>query len=246
MRRSLVRSPAPHLAVLLAAFGLLTLLCLPTPVQAQVGASVSVVSDYRYRGRTISDRRPTASVNLSYDHSSGLYAGGSLIVVDTAATGARLLGYVDYVGYVTQPRDGPAFDVGLTNSHISYYKFGERTVHYNEVYAGVLTDHASLRLYYSPSYFGQRVKTIYANLSGVYRPAPDWRLFGHLGALTPVGGRKFPGSHRERYDMSVGVAAKVKDAELSLSVSRTVPNLKFSNGHKLERDAVVAGITYFF
>jgi uncharacterized protein (TIGR02001 family) len=217
-----------------------------TAASAQLGASVSVQSDYRYRGRSLSEVRPTVGLNVSYDHGSGAYAGASLIAVDAAEQGLRTMGYASYVGYVRRPPKGPAWDVGATHSKINYYEVRERSVRYTEYYTGLLTDHASVRVYYSPSYFGQGGKTVYLDLGGAFRPAPDWRVFGHLGVLRALDQRTFQGSSRERYDVSAGVATKLKDVELTVSVTSTSPRTDNPSARKLERNAVVLGATYYF
>lgn len=230
----------------MAGASLILPLCLAGPASAQLGAGASLQSDYIYRGRSLSEERPTAALNISYDHASGAYAGVSAIAVDTKRRGLQMLGHIDYVGYVRRSNTGPAWELGLSNANITYYKYGERSFRYAEVYGGILTDHMSVRAYYSPSYFGQDVKTLYVDVSGAVRPAPDWRLFGHVGVLTPVGGRTFPGSRRERYDLSVGVAAKLRNAELSLTASKVAPDTAYSGGAAFEGDAVTLGLTYFF
>lgn len=210
--------------------------------------SAAVQSDYRYRGRSLSDRRPTAGLTIAFDHDSGFYAGGTALAVDTAHRGVRILGYVDYLGYVRRTAFGPSVDVGVTGTKVTYYKFGRHSYHYTEVYAGLLTDHASLRLYYSPSYFGQELKTVYADLNmGAALPAESRvRVFGHLGALTPVGGARYPGSRRERYDMSAGLAARLRSSELSISLTKTTPQAPNPYLRSLETSSVVVGASYFF
>ncbi|MDB5454073.1 MAG: hypothetical protein JWO33_2651 [Caulobacteraceae bacterium] len=186
------------------------------------------------------------ALNLSYDHESGAYAGASLLAVDAEEEGLRTMGYASYVGYARRLRKGPTWDVGATHSRIDYYKVRERSVRYTEYYTGFLTDHASVRAYYSPSYFGQGGKTIYLDLGGAFRPAPDWRVFGHLGVLRALDGRTFQDSRRERYDMSAGVATKLKDLELTVSVTSTSPRTDNPFARKLERNAVVLAATYYF
>ena len=55
-------------ALLLAAMG---------PAHAQLGASVAVDSDYRFRGVTLSESGPTARASFNYDAANGCYGGAS-------------------------------------------------------------------------------------------------------------------------------------------------------------------------
>ena len=95
------------------------------PAIAQVGAGVSLESDYRFRGPSLSDRRPVLSLNLSYDHSSGAYAGASAIVADTRYQGVEALGFMEYAGFVKRLGDSLALDVGVSNANLKRYN-GER------------------------------------------------------------------------------------------------------------------------
>ena len=47
-----------------------------TDVSARVSGSVAVVSDYLFRGVSLSEGRPAAQLNVNYDDASGWYAGG--------------------------------------------------------------------------------------------------------------------------------------------------------------------------
>ena len=88
--------------------------------------------------------------------------------------------------------------------------------------------------------------TLYLDLGGACRPQPDLRLFAHFGALTPVAGRVYAGSRRERYDISAGAALNLRNAELRLSLIHSAPLPANPNFRKLESDAAVVGATYAF
>lgn len=222
----------------------LLLLGAAAPARAQLGVSAAVQSDYRYRGLSLSEGRPTAGLNVAFDHPSGVYAGGTIAAVDTDRHGVKPFGRTVYLGYASRTRGGRTWDVGATNAKIKYYGFANLTVDYTEIYAGSNTEHTSVRVYYAPDYFEQGIKTVYVDLGATYRPRPNWRVFGHLGVLTPVGGRS-TARRRDRYDVSAGVATTIKDCELSLTVSTTTPRTG-ARGRRLDRNAVVLGGAYFF
>lgn len=50
---------------------------------AEFSASATVESEYRFRGVALTDDKPDARIELSYDHPSGAYAGFSLIGGET-------------------------------------------------------------------------------------------------------------------------------------------------------------------
>ncbi len=209
--------------------------------------SAALQSEHRYRGRSLSDGRPTAEVTASYDHASGAYAGASVFAVNTAARGIQPMGHVEYLGYGRRLlQSSLSWDIGATNTAINYYGATKRTVRYNEAYVGLLGDHTSVHLYYSPSYFGGGLKTLYLDMSGAIEPAPDWRVFGHLGILAPLTGPIYPGVRRERFDASAGVARRIGNVDLSLSVSGISPNRSYVNGRRLEGRSTTVSATYVF
>src|SRR4051794_29766688 len=62
---------------LLTAAGLLAG-CWAGPARAEVGATASIFSDYRFRGYSLSERRPVGIFDFAYDDASGLYADASI------------------------------------------------------------------------------------------------------------------------------------------------------------------------
>lgn len=208
---------------------------------AQVSASVSLESDYRYRGVSLSEGRPTLGLSLAYDHSSGFYAGGQAIGQDTAHDGVQLLGFVEYAGYAIRGPEGLSFDVGVNNQDDQAYETGERADRYTELYAGITRGAVSLHVYYSPNYLRPGYTTVYADLSGAFHPVDRWRLYGHIGALQPITG---PKTAYYRVDARVGVAREFRNFEIDLAatdMSRDAPNLSTA-----PRAAVTLGATYFF
>jgi uncharacterized protein (TIGR02001 family) len=221
-------------------------LCTAIPAKAQVGASVTLQSDYRYRGRSISDQRPALSLSLSYDHKSGAYLGGTLTAGETRYDGVRALRYVAYAGYALRPTAGPGFDFGVSRYHVADYRVRKRTAEYNEIYGGLLTDHFSFRLNYAPNYYQSGLKTVYADISGTVRPSDSIRLFAHAGMLAPVGGRNDPGARRRRYDLSAGVSKQFTKCEISATWTTIDPQVIFSDGSKDKQNALVLTLSYFF
>lgn len=216
-----------------------------TRASAQVGVSAVLQSDYRYRGRSLSDERPTLSLNVSYDHASGAYAGGSAIVQDAREYGVEMLGYIAYAGYVIEPAHGPAIDLGVTHTHVVDYRFGERKFDYTEAYAGVLTENVSFRVYYTPDYYESGIHTLYADLAVAIQPAPDLRLFAHVGALSGIGGRNGPGARRVRYDVSAGAARRFDNLEFSATWTLMAPTV-YVRGRRQNPQRLALAAAYFF
>jgi uncharacterized protein (TIGR02001 family) len=214
-------------------------LAMAAPARAQISGALGIQSDYRFRGISLSDREPVLTLDLAYDHPSGLYAGGSAIALDEH--GPRALGFIEYAGFAT-PRIGRvSLDFGLDNQNLSAYADKRYPLNYSEVYVGVAGRALSAHLYYSPNYFRSGVQTLYASVDGSVKPAEDWRLFGHLGATTPLG--RIAG-RRQRYDLRAGVARRFGPLELQASVTATTPAPPPI--YPPERAALVVGASWSF
>jgi uncharacterized protein (TIGR02001 family) len=177
-----------------------------SPVAAQVSGDAGVVSDYRYRGVSLSQGEPEAQVGLSFDSLAGWYAGG-------LASGARLENtqsgqVVAYGGYSGSISDGLSWDAGASRAAFARAS----NYNYSEAYLGLAAENLSGRVYYSPSYLNQKAQTVYAEINATYALRDDVRLLGHLGVLHPDssnGANAFePGS---RWDCRLGISAKYTD-----------------------------------
>ena len=202
-------------------------------------------SDYDYRGLSFSEGRPTLSLNLSYDHASGAYAGASAIGVDTARSGVEMLGYVAYAGYARRLTRSLSWDVGASNLNMTDFAAEKYTVNYTELYAGVSSQHLSAHLHYSPNYLGEGRSSLYANLDGAVGLGHGWRAFGHVGVLTPLNGAAYGGGREQRYDFRAGLAAQVKACELRLAWTNATPDI-YTEAFRRERNAVIVSASYSF
>ena len=136
-----------------------------------------------------------------------------------------------------------SWDVGLSHADFTRY-VGAGAADNGEVYAGLRRAAVSAYLHYSPDYFGSRERTLYAELEASLHAAAHWRLFAHVGALTPLGGAAlFP--FRERYDASAGIAALLSRGELRLSVTTAGPAVYSGEGAP-SRSALVLAASCFF
>jgi uncharacterized protein (TIGR02001 family) len=142
-----------------------------------------VLSDYRYRGVSLSDNKPAAQISASYDAASGWYAGAFASTVRYAIGDERGLQAIAYGGHAWRSAGGASFEAGASYTKLT----GTLGYDYPEVYVGVVADPVAARLYYAPRYAGYDSDTLYAELNGVHRLDDRVRLFAHAGALhSPV------------------------------------------------------------
>lgn len=161
--------------------------------------SATLVSDYRFRGLSLSDERPAAQAVLSYDHESGAYAGAFASTVKVAteqASGIQALGYFGYA----ERRAGLSWDIGVAYSHFSK----PSGYSYAEYHVGMAGTDWSARLSYAPRYFGQSNSTLYAEINATPRSERAIVPLLHFGLLHAA--ESPPSRRRSRWDGRVGVA----------------------------------------
>lgn len=167
-----MRAPSLRAALALA----LSALC--AAAGAQTAFSVSALSDYRYRGVSLSNERPTWRAGVAHDGASGWYLGGSIVGVSLEPAGrqAQLLGYGGVTGTLWQHL---GWEAGATGVHFS----ADSAADYHEWFAGVHGERWNARLHYSPDYFGSGARTAYGELNVGKSLSRWWRATAHVGAL---------------------------------------------------------------
>jgi len=215
-------------------------------IQGQVQATAAIVSDDRFRGRSISGGRPVVSLDLAYDSAGGAYFGLAGAVAATQHAGPEPLTLQEYAGYVMRLPAGPDLDLGATHANYTEYYGGGRAAQYNEVYAGLIARHFAGRLYYSPSYFGQGRSTLYGELETAARPARGWRLSAHAGLLQVLSGERPPEIRPTQLDWRLGLATAVRSVEVELSWSGAAPDRDYYEGAPRSRSRIALGLSHTF
>jgi uncharacterized protein (TIGR02001 family) len=147
---------------------------------AQISGTASLVSDYRYRGITLSDEKPAAQLGLAYDDPLGWYAGAFGSTVRLASPANTAVQAMVYAGMATRLASGISLDAGG-----DYSSFTRAAAdNYGEIYLGIARDNLSARLYYSPNYFGQHANAIYGEFNGAQPLFGGVRLLAHVGILS--------------------------------------------------------------
>ncbi len=213
--------------------------------RAQVAASASVASDYRYRGVTISDARPAVSLDLAYDTAVGVYAGASMIAANAPEVGPRVAGALADVGYARRVGGGFTLDAGINHASFFRYGYGGGSTDTTEAYAGVIRGPLRVYAYYAPHYFAPGLKTLYLSIDGAVHPAKRLRLFGHIGVLDPISA-PIAAEGEVRYDARAGVAAEFRGGEVQLAWTTRTGGAIGPPGAPPRRDALLLGASWFF
>lgn len=217
---------------------------LPAEAVAQVSGALMLATDYRIRGVSLTDGRGVAVASAAYDHPSGVYAGGSVVVHDPAYHDVNILGWQGYVGVAGRLASGPAWDVGVSRVDMEPYFDRRYTLEYTQVHVGLSQGDLSGRLSVATGYPREGVETVYAELNGALRPNDVWRVIGHVGLQSRLTERRST-EDDERLDVTVGVARSFgKRAEAQVSFTAVTPRPEPRT--TWTRSGVAASLTIYF
>lgn len=163
-----------------AAFGLLVA---AAAANAQVSSTVTLTSDYDFRGFSQSATDPAIQPSLDYAHESGWYVGGWASNVDF---GDADVDYeIDlYTGFSGGAEDGVGWDVGVV-----YYTYpDESDFNYLEAYGGITYHWFDAKLWYSNDFGGDSTdgdtSAIYLEANATFPLAENFSLLLHAGLST--------------------------------------------------------------
>jgi uncharacterized protein (TIGR02001 family) len=220
--------------------------CFAAPAGAQVGAVVSVFTDDRFRGVSLSDGRPVGILDLSYDMPNGLYGAVSGSIVATRDDGLKALGLVLNGGYATRLRSGLTADVGIVHSRYSQYSGVAGGRAYTEFYAGVAGRFLGARISVSPNYLGSAHWTVHGEINGHVDLTRKLLLDGEVGVLAPMANGAYPGERRTQVDGRIGIARRVGPVTLHAAATARSGNAEIYNGRRHDRTALIVGISSAF
>jgi uncharacterized protein (TIGR02001 family) len=212
---------------------------------AQFTATVSVVSDYRFRGVSLSRQRPAAQFDIGYDDPTGWYGGVFVSTVELAGQSATTGQAVGYLGVVSPIADGFHWDVGVAYSAFSSL----REYDYAEVHTGITSQDFNARIHYSPDYFGIAHGSFYGEVNASHRLGGGFALRGHLGILMPVGhgDDQYTNTVRNPVDARAGIAIDVAGFDVQVAWVGTNGNGSLYPVYGTQRrDTVVASVSRSF
>jgi uncharacterized protein (TIGR02001 family) len=216
------------------------------PAFAQFGGRLGLQSDEIVRGISVTQNRAIGSLDLSYDSPTGFYANGSAFGALPQSGHLGLVGLSGDIGYARRLNRQVSVDGGVTRSQ--YIGVGENgySTGYTEVYAGLTSRRLSARLYYSPDYYANGSRTLYAEVGGNIGFIADIRLNAHIGALQYLSRPAGAWPAHTRFDWLLGASRRFGQADVHLAVTGGGPNQPA--GYRLPRfgTRVVVGAGYTF
>ncbi|MEP7129667.1 MAG: TorF family putative porin [Sphingomicrobium sp.] len=219
-------------------------MALASPAAAQVGAAISVLSDDRFRGYSLSDSRPTGNFDLSYDAPGGLYGAFSGIVVLTRHDGLQPLGLQLNGGYARRLSSGLTLDLGIVHSNYSSYSSRGRGQSYTELYAGLGGKILSSRIYVSPDYLKRGGWTLYSEVDANVPAGKTLRVSGQVGMLVQLEGRRNGEPYRPEFDWRLGFSRDFGRLTGTVAWTGTGPDHDLYQRRSYGRSAFVAGVTF--
>jgi len=177
-RRAACKHRNRNCAVGLGVVGL-ALLSIVRTASAEVSGTVTVVSDYRYRGISLSDNDPAAQLGVTYDDPLGWYAGAFVSTIKSSAYGTTGVQAIGFGGYAWRMPSGLSLEAGADYSVVT----ASPRYDYPEVYVGFAYQNLTGRAYYSPRYLGQDYGAVYGELNFAPPLFDTVRLLAHVGVL---------------------------------------------------------------
>ncbi len=170
----------------LAAAGLLWM---AATAHAEVTATVTAVSDYDFRGVSLSSKDPALQASVDFAAANGFYAGAWASNLDY---GPGVDGNIEldlYVGWAGETSGGLGYDFGLVwytypdSSSYVHPVFGTipSISDYPEIYAGIAYGPVEFKQWYSDDYVGSSLDSLYSELNGSFELPKDFTLNLHIG-----------------------------------------------------------------
>jgi hypothetical protein len=177
--------------------------CWGWPACAQESMSLSLVSDYVYRGRTLSDGRPSAKLGWAYDDAAGWYGGISAAPARFPGRDRWELEASPYAGFAGRVSADFSWDAGLRWSR--YTLSSNRN--YSELFLGFDNGRLTGRAFLVLNRPGLRTPGRYLELAYGQALAVAVHGFGHVGALVHASTDQRPPAAIApvQWDFSLGV-----------------------------------------
>ena len=216
-----------------------------TAARAEIGASLTLANEDRFRGYSVSNGYPAATFSLSYDDASGPYVEASVMAAGKPSEGVERYRFEENAGYALRIANGPTIDAGIVHADYSGYRIYGQTAVFTEVYAGLIVKRLSAHIHYSPNYFQRGVATLYSDVDGAVPLTPRLHLSAHYGFLVQTKG-PHEAAGRTARDWRVGAATDVRNLTFELAVASGAKKRSFYGGARVWGSALLASVTAAF
>jgi uncharacterized protein (TIGR02001 family) len=207
---------------------------------------LSLANDDIFRGHSVSEGHPVGAAEISYDHSSGLYAGAEVAAVLTRDNSAQFLRIQENFGYARTIRPKLSVDIGIVGYTYSKYYSGGKSLTYVEPYIGITKGRFSAHLHYAPDYLAFGQATLYADVDGGVKILPQVHGTFHIGLLEPIGRGSPAAPFNRQYDWRAGVAVNRGAYGLRCSLVGVGPNTDYYAGTQRGHTTITVELSRIF
>jgi uncharacterized protein (TIGR02001 family) len=145
---------------------------------AEITGTVSAVTDYNFRGISLSANDPALQGSIDYAHESGFYAGAWGSNIDYGDDVDGDLEVDVYLGFAGGAEDGLGWDIGAV-----YYTYpgSDDIEDYPEFYAGLTFGDFEVKQWYTHDYGGAEVDALYTEGNASFELPANFGLDLHVG-----------------------------------------------------------------
>jgi uncharacterized protein (TIGR02001 family) len=173
---------------------------------------MSAISNYRYRGVSLSHNDPAAQAAIVYDDPQGWYAGAFTSTVRIGNPTENEAQGIFFAGYAQTLPFGATLEAGIVYTGFT----GPTSYAYPEVMLGATYDKINARAHYSPNYYGTGSDTLYGELNTAHRLFEHVQVVAHVGALWTRARDLYGNSVNTVYDGRVGVVFDIQSVTVQV------------------------------
>ena len=227
-----------------ALMGVLLGVAVCSAAQAGLSSTVTLVSDYVFRGVSQTDEDPTPQVSLDWYNDTGWYAGAWASDVDFGLDDSYEVDF--YGGYAgALGATGWEYDIGL-----NYYSYpgSDDLENYAELLLGMSWDWFKLQFGYTPDNFGLDEAGYYVNVGGQWPLPNEFSLHASGGyfLFDEEDRQFFPGAPDSYVDWIVGVSRSWNGFDFSLDYMDTTDDAAELFGEDVSDGRLVLSISRTF
>lgn len=216
-------------------FAAVALAAATATAHAEVSSTVTVASDYDFRGITQTARDPALQISLDWASESGFYLGAWASNVDFGE-GAKSDAEVDLLGgFRGSINDDTAYDIG-----IAHYTFqpNDDDVDFTEAYASLTYQAVTAKYWYAWDFGNSGSAASYLELNGALPLPNDFSLTLHGGYSA---GEYWEGE--EYFDYSIGIAKEIGNFSVAL---KWIDGSDLQSAQVTEKDVFTSEQKVFF
>lgn len=187
------------------------LLVAATANAGEFSSTVTAVSDYDFRGVTLSAKDPALQASLDWAHDSGFYAGAWVSNIDYGSDIDGDLELDLYMGFGGETSGGLGWDTGIV-----WYTYPDSSdiSDYPEIWAGITYGPVTFKQWFTNDWSGTDQDALYSEINASFELPAGFTLNLHTGYNY---GEVFDGYEYLDYSIGLGYTAGHFDMELKFT-----------------------------